>query len=116
MRPIGEDDLSYNVTCHGIEDIDVVGRAIFPSWDIEQPSVRLDREPIDAWTDRSIPGDRVVVYVKAINPASLRGTEIRDVEPPGDNARRHASDIADVRNRRNGFEQAMPSIDLVDRD
>jgi len=55
--------LSNNLTRVDIEDIDVIGRTAFPSWNIEQLSVRIDRQPIDAGADGSIPVDRVVVNV-----------------------------------------------------
>jgi hypothetical protein len=55
--------LSNNITRIGIEDVDVIGRAAFPCWNIEQLSVRIDREPIDTRADRLIPENFVIVDV-----------------------------------------------------
>src|SRR6266478_7353408 len=108
--------VSNNATRVGVEDIDVVGRTAFPGWNVEQLSVRIDRQPIDTGADRSIPKNRVVVNVEAIDHAGARNILVGDVKLPGDSADGHSSNVADVRNRLNRLNQSIPRINVVDRD
>ena len=47
--------LPNNLARIGVDDVDVVGRATLPGRNIEQLAVRIDRQPIDAGTDRFVP-------------------------------------------------------------
>ena len=53
-----------------------------------EPSERIDRQPIDARTDQSIPEYRVVIDVKAIDHPDARNIDIGNVKLPSDGARR----------------------------
>jgi len=59
--------LSNNVARNGIEDIDEVCRTALPRWNVEQLPVRIDRQPIDTRANGSIPDNRVVVDVQAVD-------------------------------------------------
>src|SRR6516164_10135000 len=106
---------SNNVARVGIDDIDVVGRPTFPRWNVEQLSIWIDRQPIDAGSNCSIPEHRVVVNVEAIDHARACNVAVGNVKLPGDSANSHSSDIADAWNRLNSFDQPMPGINVVDR-
>jgi len=55
VRSIREMYFPSDLTGIGIHDVDVVGRAALPGWNIEQLSVRINCQPIDAGTNRFIP-------------------------------------------------------------
>jgi len=116
VRSIGEMYFPNNLTTISIQDVNVIGRAALPGRNIEQLSVQLNRQPIDARTDRSIPENSGVVNVQAIDHSRAESIYIGDVKPPSDGTRGHSSDITDARNRVNGLDQSVIRADVVDRD
>src|SRR5215471_14045527 len=82
MRSIGEMDFSDNLAGIGVDDVDVVGRATLAGRNIEQFSVRTDRQPIDAGTDRFIPEDSVVINIQTIGHSGARTVRVGNISFP----------------------------------
>ena len=82
MRPIGEKYFPNDIAGISVQDVDLVSRAPLPGRNIKQLTIRIDRQPIDARTDRSIPEYRVVIDVQAIDHPDARNIDIGNVKLP----------------------------------
>jgi hypothetical protein len=116
VRSLGEIHLADKIAARGVQHVDVIGGAVLSGRHVKQPSVRVDRQPIDTGIDSSVPDDRLVLNIQAIDLPNIHGVEISDIKLAGDGARRHAPDVADTGHRRNGLNQPVSGIDVIHRD
>ena len=100
----------------GIDDVDVILRSFFAGRDIKKLPIRMDRQPIHPGLDPLVPDDRIVCEVEAVDHPGLARGEIGDIEPAGNRAGGDAPDITHARHGRNGFDQPMPGIYVIDGD
>src|SRR5205085_6523652 len=82
---------------------------------IEHPTVRTNREAIDAGVDLTVPQHRVICEVEAIDHADPGPIVVTHIELAG-GAGCNALDVNDFWHGLNGLQNAMPGVDIVDRD
>ena len=109
-------DLANDIPRAAIDNVDVIGRTVFPCRNIEDLSFWMDRQAVDPRIELAIPQDRVVAKTETIDHSDAVTILVGDVELTGDGAGRDSSDVVDTWNRLDGFYQVMPGIDVVDRD
>src|SRR5262245_43653263 len=116
MCSVGKIHPSHNVAGIGIHYIDVVGRTLFPCWNVEQLAIWIDRQPVDTRINRFIPENSFAANVYTINHPDTCIIPVGDIKLAGYGTDGYASNVTHVWNGMNSFNEAMPCINIVDRD